>query len=166
MTEEKPERIHNPEPTVLDYFLAKIMPWRGPAPEIPPLPEEDAEPVISSAYEAPDASPVTLTDSLFRTLPWRAIASLLLALIGQFLLMPPRRMGMVGGFFYMLAVGMLVWGIFHKDLSLAAPEEHEPAHDSFKVAITPLLIGIAISVLAFFTFSQDPITGEQLYSDL
>lgn len=166
MTEEKPEQNSHPEPTVLDYFLAKLRPWRGPAPEIPPLPDADAAPVVRPAYPAEQAASVNLEETILGRLPWRALAGLFFALVGQFLLMPPSRMGMAGSFFFALAVGMVIWGVFRQELSLAEPVEHEPHHDTFEVALTPLLVGIGVSLVAFLTFSKDKLTGEQLYTDL
>ena len=48
------------EPSVLDYVIAKLMPWRGPVPEIPPAPGErggtipvPVEPHLDEAVTAP-----------------------------------------------------------------------------------------------------------------
>ena len=40
------------EPSILDYLKAKLTPWRGKAPEIPPL--EGGEPPPRAARKLPD----------------------------------------------------------------------------------------------------------------
>ena len=82
MSESKPEQQSsqqpNIEPTVLDYVLAKLMPWRGPAPEIPDQEmgaqmysrEESAS---SQLYQKPV---VTTAQTWFTKIPWRTVGAL------------------------------------------------------------------------------------------
>ena len=151
------------EPSVLDYVRARLMPWRGPAPEIPELPADGAyrlvEPDLGGGIDLPR---VRVTDRL----PAKSLGALALALLGQFFLMPPLRQPLVGGFFFILAVGVLIWAVNSGELALAAPQPSEESTDRFEVRVPPLIAGIIVLFVAFWAFSKNPQTGEFLYNGL
>ena len=166
MTDYENDRSSPQEPTVLDYVRAKLMPWRGPAPEIPELDLDSTGGAEAywpvQAEEDQDAYPAWFSGAL----PWRTLAGLLLALVGQVVLMPPIRQGVVGLFFYLMAAGLLVWAWFSGELALAEPKAEEQVSDDFSVRWQPLLAGAILLVAAFFAFSQNTQTDEFLYNGL
>ena len=152
------------EPSVWDYFVAKLMPWRGPAPEIPPLPEGDTPSFTSRVFAESEgaAELVTEYEAAPIQVPWQALGAVFLALIGQFMLMPSFRHGLLGAGFFLAAFGLALWGVLDQRLALAEPEEHLKVEDFFELPLTPLLIGLALSFLGFLTFK---VNGELRYTD-
>jgi hypothetical protein len=149
------------EPTVLDYVLAKLMPWRGPAPEIPAEgPQAPADPPSSAVKKA---EPAVASPAV--PLPWRTLGSLALALLGQLALAPPVRQGLLGGFFFLLAAAGVLWAYADRELEPAALDPESEAADDFMVDIRPLGAGFALLAGAFFAFSRNP-AGDFLYTDL
>ena len=161
MTEQKPEQQPQTEPSVLDYVRAKLMPWRGPAPEIPAETDRSghlplADPAESRLYSTAGEGGATLMDRL----PWRSLGALILALIGQFALMPTLHSGVMGAAFFAVAAGMAVWAVQAGELVLARPTEEEQQQDDFRFDIRLMLAGMLLSLIAFFAFSNN------LYTDL
>ncbi len=151
------------EPSVLDYVRARLMPWRGPAPEIPEAPTEGvywlAETDLGGGMDLP-------RERVADRLPAKSLGALALALLGQFFLMPPLRQPLVGSFFFILAVGVLIWAVNSGELTLAAPQPSEESTDRFEVRVRPLIAGIIVLFLAFWAFSKNPQSGEFLYTGL
>ncbi|MGE5221397.1 MAG: glycosyltransferase family 39 protein [Omnitrophica WOR_2 bacterium] len=120
------------EPSVLDYVKAKLMPWRGPAPEIPPAPgpsQPDISPVETAqepdryhleaiapqATVAPASIPSGQVEKATSpvkaiTWPWRSLLALALALFAQRSFEPgPDRTWEEGLVLYLLAFAWLAW---------------------------------------------------------
>jgi hypothetical protein len=169
MSESKPEQQSsqqpNIEPTVLDYVLAKLMPWRGPAPEIPDQEmgaqmysrEESAS---SQLYQKPV---VTTAQTWFTKIPWRTVGALFLALLGQFALNPPLRQGVLGGGLFLVAVLVLFWSVQRGELSLAVPDVVEIQKDDLRFAPRPLAAGMLVSLVAFYAFSNNLFTDLNVF---
>ncbi len=163
MTESKSDQQIQPqtEPTVLDYVLAKLMPWRGPAPEIPAASEHAVVPPIMEAEEVQlfedRAEP---RKTVLGTMPWRVFGSLFLALVGQYVLMPPLRKGLTGGIFILLAVLTAWWAVWKGELSLVLPKAGKKEHEDLIFDPRLLAAGVFVSLIAFFSFSNN------LYTDL
>jgi len=160
MTEPQTDQQPDTEPTVLDYVLAKLMPWRGPAPEIPadagdfraiPGTTSSGSPAIEAALPVKTRS---------ARLPWRVLGALVLALIGQFALLPALRQGAVGAFFIVTAIAVALWAVREGELAVAAGPEEDRQQDD--LVFDPRLLGAGMLVLliAFFAFSNN------LYTDL
>ncbi len=141
------------EPSVLDYIKAKLTPWRGPAPQIPPLPGSTTssipapiEPVtIQLEISAPSSlqpalsqgpAPAIATSAQARPAvrvgqiawPWRALLALLLALIAQASLEPhPDRTATLGIVIYVFAAVALIWSTLSREWVL---EDLKPESDS------------------------------------
>ncbi len=107
------------EPSVLDYVIAILTPWRGAPPPIPPLePSPDFTVGIEGGDEregtlavlAPGATHAQDLFTWIRRLPWVIIAGLILALAGQSSMEPPARDWVQGIFFYSLSA--ICWVIF------------------------------------------------------
>ncbi len=161
MNESKPEKQPvEREPSVLDYVKAKLMPWTGPAPQIPPAPLE--EPTATWPGEGedqpPEVEPFHLTDLMAAGLPWRVLGVLAFGLAGQLLLLPSIRNGWLGAGFYLAAVMLAIWAMVEGELTLATAPEDEHAPDTFTVALWPLVAGLAVSMVAFFAFSGNKYT--------
>ncbi len=164
---DSPEQNQPPqsEPSVLDYVKAKLMPWRGPAPEIPPLPDEDQpQPVAYIPPSSPE--PFGLPSSggeILAKLPWRVLLALVFALAGQLAAMPPLQRGGLAGVFFLAAVGLGVWAVLLGDLTLAVPAEHPADDDRFEIRLYPLLAGIALSAVAFWAFRGNRFSQINLF---
>lgn len=165
MTEQKPdqqpEQQPQTEPSVLDYVRAKLMPWRGPAPEIPAEADSSGYHTLSEATQSQVISKPTEGEAtLIDRLPWRSLAALILALIGQFALMPTLHSGVMGAVFFAAAAGMAVWAASAGELALASPNDEEQQQDDFRFDLRLMLAGMVLSLVAFFAFSNN------LYTDL
>ncbi len=164
MTEDQTDKTPNAEPSVLDYIRAKLMPWLGPAPEIPPLESEATGKVQRDVLPSKEeVLEFDLAETILGRLPWRTLSALLLALLGQVILTVLRQ-GWLGGVFYLAAIAVAVWAMLVGELSLAEPGEVAGAQDEFKVAFPPLAAGLLLSLGAFLAFSRDPVTGDHVYT--
>jgi hypothetical protein len=161
MTESKPEPQPQPEPTVLDYVRAKLMPWRGPAPEIPAEASESSRmSMLVSTEQQAYLQPVEIGETVLGKLPWRTLGALFLALIGQFALMPPLKQGLFGGAFFLGALLMALWAVWQGEMSLAVPTEAEGQLEEIHFDLRFLVAGMLVSLVAFFALSNN------LYTDL
>jgi hypothetical protein len=116
------------EPSVLDYLKAKLTPWRGPAPQVPPaqepadlLPEETPS---SPDIDAEQVFPRGQALSMALTIPWRTLVALLLALVAQSTLEPAAdRTWAVGVYLYASAFAMLVWAFTSAEWALTMDQD-------------------------------------------
>jgi hypothetical protein len=122
------------EPSVLDYLKAKLTPWRGPAPQVPPA----AGSVDSGIDQTPEtlangevlpsvslkATPIGKTRSL--AVPWRTVAALFLALVAQASLEPgPDRGWILGAVLYGLSFILLGWAYFTQEWSSSGAQAYD-----------------------------------------
>jgi hypothetical protein len=170
------------EPTVLDYLKSKLafgskartaridLPPlevdEKPAVRAPslkasfePLPLSQDTPVALEAGQVPDLlDPIPAREEKVKLgIPWLAFGTLLLALIAQSGLEPPRRSVTFAVFFFSLAIVLLIIGYRRREIRLA------PLHPAQESADRPLRLeflffGLAFGLLAFLTFSQDVFT--------
>lgn len=193
------------EPTVLDYIKARLMPWKGPAPEIPPgkasepdgvkvIAEQraESEPALSggairAASPSEAASFAALQSGgaldqdaygeidLFtrreplesdaqssvsaRSLPWRSLVVLGLALFAQNALAPPDRAVSAGVIGYLLAAGWVAWAVWRGEWPLAALPEVEPVRDPLAVRQVSLWVGVLLMPVSFLTLGGNLFTG-------
>ncbi len=112
------------EPSILDYLKSKIFPHRY-APVIIP---EEGEVIVAEVEEAvqPKMGPVDPVRKkskwTWRAIPWKPAGALLMALVAQILLEPPRREAMPALFFYGWAAMLIVVAAFKDGLQLAGSE--------------------------------------------
>jgi 4-amino-4-deoxy-L-arabinose transferase-like glycosyltransferase len=164
MTESKPEQQAHPEPSILDYVRAKLMPWRGPAPDIPGEEENNGfSPVPGPVQSQMSHESAVSGNTILDKLPWRALSALLLALVGQYALMPPLRQGVAGAFFFVGAVLMALWAAWNDEFILAVPKEEEKEEDDFRIDPRLLLAGVLVSLIAFFAFSNNLFTDLNVF---
>lgn len=149
-----------PEPSVLDYLKARLAPWKGAAPEIPPLPEEEREPEPVKEAEAVEQPP---RQSVFAWLgertAWLVLAA---ALIAQFMLEPPNRNWPAALVFYALALLLLLWSLWKKSWRLPEIPPSEEVGYSIEVSRMPLYISLAMILVSFFLFSGNRYTDLNL----
>ena len=146
------------EPSVLDYVIAKLTFWRKTTLEIPELPEESSlgidkvgETVLISKVHIETQEGNQPIEQEFRWNKFIVLAPVVLALIGQFALEPPRRSLKAGIAFYALAVICLVWLIFLKKWKIASYPilEGDIEGDFFTHRVGWFVIGIVLALLSF-----------------
>ena len=149
-----------PEPSVLDYLKALLTPWRGPAPEIPPLAVDDlSEEQPFLVNEGERLAGPGFFDWLSRNV---ALLVFFLALIAQFFLEPPRRSWPIGLGFYAVSLVFLLWSLWKRSWSLPTiPQPVEKTY-SFDVHRTPLYFGLPLIMLSFLLFSGNRYTDLNL----
>ncbi|MBW8009748.1 MAG: hypothetical protein FVQ83_00715 [Chloroflexi bacterium] len=146
------------EPSVLDYFKALLTPWRGKTPEIPPLPDKG---VVHRVETQPRTTPDAIDYAGFNIseLPWRVLTPLILALLAQNFLGPPRPALRTGVIIYLIALAGLIWANLRGELRLPSPRESKPLHTSPSILQLPLRLGIGFSTLVFLAFVGNKFTS-------
>ncbi len=171
------------EPTVLDYVIAKLTFWRKIAIEIPELPGEESGAAVAEDVNAASEQrdridvreepqvPKGPEERIFSWGNLLVLVPIVLALIGQLALEPPRHSLKAGITFYALAVLSLVWLIFrdkwHIDSFPALDRESES--DFFAQRVGWFVFGSVSAILTFvflggnrFTFFNLTIWGMTL----
>jgi len=169
------------DPSVLDYVKAKLMPWRGPAPEIPPLggelDEVEAQSSsqraerISTAYPEVNlgtapvsqlSSAIELTsDASVNALgtPWRSLLALLLALIAQSSLEPrPSREWVIGGALFLSASALVISAFRRSELVLAPLRLNNQSRDPLSFRVVSFFVAILLGMAAFAMFGGNQFT--------
>ncbi len=169
------------EPSVLDYVKARLMPWHGPAPEIPQLGRElddvdaqqskihtesssaeipamdlgmvSAAQIDSAVESTPTASVVALG------IPWRSLLALLLALIAQSSLEPrPSREWMIGAVFYLSASVLVIVAFWRSELVLAHLQPNSQSRDPLSFRALSFFVAILLGIAAFVMFGGNQFT--------
>jgi len=132
------------EPSVLDYFKAKLRFWQAQDIQIPtssPPPEKQAEP-------APAAK------DLSKLIVW---AVLLLALLAQ--LFFQNRTASLGVLGYAAALGLAVWAYRRGALKLAPLPAEEPSTEEYRFRWKPLVNGLFLALVDLFLFKDNLFTS-------
>jgi len=142
------------EPTVLDFVKALLTPWRGAPPPIPPGESvEDVDEPVSAGFvpdivgepdhlidEEISTGPISETESIISTLPWRALVALGLALIAQLSLEPgPDRIWVTGLALYIFASAWVIWSSFRNEWVLPSYPLVEHRSDALPIRSVYLL---------------------------
>lgn len=165
------------EPSVLDYLKAKLMPWHGPAPDIPKKGSDgEADGVIQAKLETaptgvvqtkeeqePQISAVSKTGeretSRATSWPWRSLTGMALALAAQISLEPgPERTWLIGAVLYILAIIFLIWASLRSELRLASLPENGTREDPLTVRTNALLLAGLLAVIAFLALGGNQFT--------
>jgi hypothetical protein len=170
------------EPSVLDYFKSKLMPWKGVHLEIPPAeaherfgantgvgfesvkPEAMGSAATANAEIRGEAQErfVAAPDARTVIWPWRSLVALGVALVAQRALEPPNQAIAQGIIFYILAAIWLLWAIWRDEwVILAFPEGNRRA-DPLTVKGYAFVISAVLSILAFLSFGGNRFTGFNL----
>ena len=152
------------EPSVLDYLKAKLTPWRGPAPQLPPA--ETGEPELEG-----DRVPAQVTASeaaipWLGAIPWRSLGALFLALLAQASFEPaPDRNWHFGAVLYGLALMLAVWAYFSSESVLRADEEQPKSqihqgqgHASQVYNPAYLIISLMLTLVGLWIFGNNRFT--------
>lgn len=145
-----------PEPSVLDYLKARLTPWKGPAPEIPPLPADGTAPTPP----LPTGDVVETVTRKAPAGPWmdRIGALSLLGVIGfaltaQIMIEPVRRNWKAALILYAVALALLLFFLWKRTWQLPElPQANEKGY-SFKVRRAPLYIGLFLILATFLLFT-------------
>ncbi len=147
------------EPSILDYLKSKIFPHRYAPVQIPeegevfvPEIESDFEPEAVIEKPAREKSKWT-----WRGIPWKPAGALLMALVAQFLLEPPRREAMPALFFYGWAALLIVVASF-KDGHQLAGSDVEERRITPQLRRMSFLVGLPFMLVAFLLFGGNRFT--------
>jgi hypothetical protein len=156
------------EPSVWDYVKAKLTPWRGPAPSIPPAPEveriEDSwvDPGSIEASQAefhPVAKGVALTLPKVSDWPWRSFIALFLALMAQLSFEPrPERTFISGVVLYVLSFGWMIWACWQDEWKAAPIPASQVRQDPLTVRLSWLVGSLVAGIAAYFALGGNRFT--------
>ncbi|MDH5506671.1 MAG: glycosyltransferase family 39 protein [Anaerolineae bacterium] len=160
------------EPSILDYLKAKLMPWRGPAPEIPPIPSEKQEKPSVRKTAPIDPAEQSFPELVLADLPWRMFVVLILVLVAQRSLdslaprfSPGTDQGVIykNAALFVIAIGLAAWSYFRGEWLLAKAADDEPVSDPLTARRTDLLLGMGFSVLAFIAFGGNQFNSFNVF---
>lgn len=141
-----------PEPSVLDYLKARLTPWKGAAPEIPPLPQEEQPP-------APEGEGENFRPRRGFSLSLVAVLlALATALAAQLLLDKPSRNWPVGLGLYAVSLALILFSLWKRFWRLPEIPATEERGFSLEVWRIPLWIGLALVLICFFAFNGNRYT--------
>ncbi len=155
---------HNPnktgEPSVLDYVKSLFRFGGGETISIPEFADE--KPTVAAVQpEAQSSHPIRLqSDS---SVPWRSLLALFLAIAGQFFFEPPAATAALGYVLYIAALGLLGWAIYRKEWTLRPLAQESENTDPLTYRPVPLVISLALGVLAFSLFNGNLFTGFNVF---
>lgn len=165
------------EPSVLDYLKSKLTPWKGSGLKIPAIsvvpqpagteeiPQESAAPPQEKQKPEPRREPQPetkpelqpappLSAEPFR-IPWRSLLALLMALVAQITLSPTTHRSWVWGVYFLIAAIVLVIRATAKSEWILAPTpEQSSKSDPSTVNLSFLLVGLALTVITYFSFGE------------
>ncbi|RPI33156.1 MAG: hypothetical protein EHM70_06890 [Chloroflexota bacterium] len=166
------------EPSVLDYVKAKLTPWRGPAPCIPPL-EPDGQPirkpdmdlaigyggqtagipvVIAGAAPARQAIPLKIA------WPWVSFSAFFVALAAQLSLEPRiNRDWKLGAVLYAVALVLAGYANLRGEWHLPPFRPALKQRDPLSVNLGLLTAGLVVTLLAFWLFQGNRFTKLNLF---
>ena len=149
------------EPSVLDYVKAKLKFWEKTDLRFPTADES-----ITAAPQPVDTIPSeeagTVQEEIKRTkvnfprivIPVRSIAAILIAIIGQGLLEPPKPLLGAALALYLAAIALLIWSAVSNEWTVSDNEEQPIAEWSvFKMRWQFLLAGSLLAGLAYIAFN-------------
>lgn len=160
MTGKKPTRSSQEEPSVLDWFKAIFS--GNPAPEIPELPPDSSPSIVKSSPKTGIGGGGDAAIFLMQ-FPWRILAALFIALTAQFSLQSSADTLSMGILLYLIALSLTIWSALRGDLSLTVPPEKSSQKDDLTIRFTPLAVGLAVSLLAFWAFSGNKFTAVNVF---
>ena len=129
--------MQEPEPSVLDY-VKSILPWSRQAVRIPAI---EAEPPTAVSEE--------LEGQAERSIPWRSLSALALALLAQMLLEPPNPASAPAVGLYVMAAGFLVWAAARDEWTLAPHAGSLEGNDPLIVRWAPFVIAMVMIIPVF-----------------
>ena len=159
MTEQNPAPSPQEELSVLDWFKAVFS--RNPIPEIPELPPDSSPSIIRPSPKVGIGGGEEASIFLMQ-FPWRILGALFVALTAQFSLLSFSDTPFLGIILYLIALGLAIWSVNRGDLSLTVPLERSSQKDDLTIRFFPLVVGFAVSLLAFWAFAGNKFTALNL----
>lgn len=149
------------EPSVLDYVKAKLKFWEKTDLRLPTTEESIAAAPQPADTIFPDEAGVVQEEILRTkvnfpriTIPVRSIAAILLAIIGQGLLEPPKPLLGAALALYLAAIALLIWSAISNEWTVSDNEDIAPAEwPRFKMRWQFLLAGSLLAGLAYVAFN-------------
>lgn len=148
------------EPSVLDYLKAKLMPWRGPAPEILALTVEKSKSkakVKAKGVKAKAASKPK-AEAIAGPFPWRTPLVLLLLIGAQMLWQAPEGGWLPGTMVALGALAMIVWAAREGDWRLPKASERELGEPALVVRYVPLALSLVFFAITFASSGGNQFT--------
>lgn len=149
------------EPSVLDYLKSKLFPNRYEKIAIPeegevyvPAPVANVESKVQLELETVVKEKKKWN---LNAIPWKTTGALLMALVAQFLLEPPRREALPALFFYGWAALLIVVASFKDEQHLAEDQTSERMIAP-QLRRTSFLIGLPLMLAAFLLFGGNRFT--------
>jgi hypothetical protein len=152
-----------PEPSILDFIKQYFTPWRKRRIILSQLQEpcESPEPsfeevgVVLTPELVEETQPEKKQSPRILTWPWEVFLSIVIGLIAQWSLEPPKQKLVFSLLFYAIAVGLLVWGYMKKRWTMP-----ERMHESAEWKDTPvrwrrIFLALPVMVLAFILFGNN-----------
>lgn len=152
---------HPGEPTVLDLFKSVTKDWPSfirflrslgnteQRAAIERAAAEQARLLAESELVPPPEEPGS------RVFPWRSVMALLLALLAQYLLEPPKPNVELGLAIYFFAAGLAAWALVKDEWRFTPLRPEVPRSDPLTVRSIPLLISIVSALTAFLMFTDN-----------
>jgi len=146
------------EPSVLDYFKARLNPWAKDVPEIfsseavQPAVEEEPFPSIGNVEREPASQKAV---SIFKSLAatsWKTSLALVFALLAQIQLDRSAPNPFVGIFLYVISAILFLAAFLTNEIKLPFLADDPEERISTSVRQKGLFIGIPTMLLAFLTF--------------
>ena len=168
--EQDPNHVPEKEPTVLDLYKSVTKDWASFFNFIRSAWDARRREELNQSLAEEAHKPVLLAESVeplrASTFPWRAVLAFLLALIGQALVEPPLRLGMISLVFYAAAIGIAVWSYRTDEWHLPAMPALWQRMDPLSIRLLPLALAVILAIAAFIDFGNGEIGGWELSNGL
>ena len=148
------------EPSVFEYLLSKVMPWKYTLPDVSPLEEYSADKLGSGETVDIVLAAEKDTSQVTFALPpaWRTVASLFLALAAQRFLEPTSERPLLAITLYTFAFGLLVWAVSKKELNITGHQPLSAVVHSLNIRWAYLFASFPFLVVAFLAFGDNRFT--------
>jgi len=139
------------EPSVLDYLKAKLMPWRGPAPEIPALPKGDQaeRQVEAKVVETAPVVDVAEKSIDWGNLPWRTPLVFVMLIFAQVLWQGAGGQWQFAALLSAVALGIGIWAAWQGEWRLPTADIEEVNEARLVVQYWPLILSLVFFAIAF-----------------
>lgn len=155
------------EPSILDFLKAKLLPWRGSAPEIPPLPGTKAKKSTTISAASTPAKAVAKAKApakaaakskrrsakapaaTIKVWPWRSLAAFGLFLFAQAAWAGPTGTPYIGVPIFLAGLALFVLAAREGEWRLPQAAEAETEQSELLVRRVPLLLALLFFVLTF-----------------
>mgnify|MGYP002640340235 CR=1 FL=1 len=148
------------EPSVLDYVKSKLNFRDGAKPELA-IVEFESQDSPEGEPEITQVAPLSVakTPSFLDRFPWRSLLALLLALMGQTIFDLSKNSATVGGFFYLIALGLLIFAYSQGEWQLTQWQRAVSAEpEEAGVSLPFFFMGAFFALFAFISFGPFPLT--------